>query len=159
MMILNLLKTTDDIRVCAKTVIPVATITATPTEKINILNPSFIVEYKANLLTANYCYIAELNRYYYITSHTLEKGNRLIFNCEVDVLKTYYEQIKNCNATVIRSESIGKPTPIPDKQLPIDPNRQEILSIILDKDPLTSTISEENQYHYILTAIAGKNIN
>lgn len=137
-LILNLLKTTDDIRVCAKTVIPVATITATPTEKINILNPSFIVEYKANLLTANYCYISELNRYYYITSHTLEKGNRLIFNCEVDVLKTYYEQIKNCNATVIRSESEGKPSGIPDKQLPINPNKQEVLSILFDKKPFMS---------------------
>lgn len=137
-MILNLLKTTDDVRVCAKTVIPVATITAIPTEKINILNPSFIVEYKANLLTANYCYIAELNRYYYITSHNLERGNRLIFNCEVDVLKTYYEQIKNCTATVIRSESEGKPTGIPDKQLPINPNKQEVLSILFDKKPFMS---------------------
>lgn len=137
-MILNLLKTNDDIRVCAKTVIPVTTINATPTEKVNILNPSFIVEYNSNLLNANYCYISELNRYYYITSHNLERGNRLIFNCEVDVLKTYYEQIKNCNATVIRSESEGKPTGIPDKQLPINPNKQEVLSILFDKKPFMS---------------------
>ena len=134
-MILNLLKTTDDVRVCAKTVIPVTTINAIPTEKVNILNPSFIVEYNANLLNANYCYIAELGRYYYITSHNLERGNRLIFNCEVDVLKTYYEQIKNCTATVIRSESEGKPTSIIDKTLPINPNKEEVLSILFDKQP------------------------
>lgn len=143
-LILNLLKTSDDVRVCAKTVIPVATINAIPTEKVNILNPSFIVEYNANLLNSNYCYISELNRYYYITSHNLERGNRLIFNCEVDVLKTYYEQIKNCTATVIRSESEGKPTSIPDKQLPINPNKQEVLSILFDKKPFMS-VPEDTQ--------------
>ena len=131
----NIYKTSDDNRVCNKALTPILTITATPTEKLNTLKPVFIVEYKASILNANYCYIPTLGRYYYITDITLEKGNRLIIECEVDVLKTYYIQLLNCKATVIRSESEGKPTPIIDKTLPINPNKEEVLSILFDKQP------------------------
>lgn len=156
-MLLNLYRETSDNRVCNKPLTALLNITAIPTEKIDILKPSFIVEYNATILQANYCYISELGRHYYITKHTLEKGNRIIIECEVDVLKTYYIQLLQCTATIIRSESIGKPTPIPDKQLPIDPNREEILSIILDADPLAPS-PYENSYHYVLQLIGGGNI-
>ena len=126
--ILNLYNTTDDTRVINKTLTAVKDITATPVENVSLLSPSFIVEYDATILTANYCYIADLNRYYYIREITLLRGNRLQFSCSVDVLKTYATDILKCDAVITRSESIGKPSNVPDKSLPINPNKKELLT-------------------------------
>lgn len=127
-MLLNLYTTTDDTRVLNKTLTAVKDINAVPVDGVTLLNPQFIVEYDSSILNANYCYISELQRYYYITNIVLMRGNRMQFNCAVDVLKTYADDIKNCTAVITRSESIGKPTQIIDKMLPIDPNKKELLT-------------------------------
>lgn len=134
-MIVNLLKTTDDTRKINKTTTPVINIQALPTEPTNILTPALIVERYNSIMTANYMYIPDFARYYYITNFTMITGNRIIISGKVDVLKTYAEQLQNCGCIVTRSESIGTPSQIPDSNLPIDPNREEIKSIIFDKDP------------------------
>lgn len=117
-----------DRRVLNKVTTTIKTVTATPTGEINILYPKLILEYDSTILNANYCYIPDLNRYYYL-SITLDKGKRMILNCGVDVLKTYANQIKNRQGTILRSESIGKPTQIVDNKLPIDPNRHELKTL------------------------------
>lgn len=118
----------SDRRVLNKVTTTIKTITATPTGEINILHPTLILEYDGAILNANYCYIPNFNRYYYL-SITLDKGKRMILNCSVDVLKTYATQIKNRQGTILRSESIGKPTQIVDNKLPIDPNRHELKTL------------------------------
>lgn len=127
-MTLNLYKTSDDTRILNKTLTAVKDITAIPVENVSILTPSFVVEYDADILTANYCYIETLNRYYYINEIMLLRGNRLQFKCAVDVLKTYATDITKCSAIITRSESVGTPTNIPDKSLPISPNKKELLT-------------------------------
>lgn len=134
-MIVNLLKTTDDTRKIDKTIATIKNINALPTEPTNILTPALIIERDNLVLSANYMYIPDFARYYYITGFTMIKGNRIIISGKVDVLKTYGTQLQNCNCIVTRSESIGTPSQIPDSNLPIDPNREEIKSIIFDKDP------------------------
>lgn len=124
-MIVNVLQISDDKRVLNKTVTNIKQVTATPTGEINILYPKLILEWDSTILSANYCYIPELSRYYYLLI-TLDRGKRMILNCAVDVLKTYAAQIKNRQGTILRSESIGKPTIIPDNKLPINPNSHEV---------------------------------
>lgn len=135
-MVLNIYTTSDDTRIVNKTLTAVTNVTAIPVDNISILNPAFIIEYNPNILTANYCYIPEFGRYYYINNVSVITGNRMIIDCNVDVLKTYANDIGNCNCICARSESIGTPTQIPDKNLPIDPNREDIVSIVFSNDPL-----------------------
>lgn len=134
-MLINLLQTTDDTRTINKTTTTIKNIQALPTEPTNVLTPSLIVERDNIIMAANYMYIPDFMRYYYITGVTIIKGNRLIISGKVDVLKTYAAQLQNCDCIVTRSESIGTPSQIPDNNLPIDPNREEIKSIIFDRDP------------------------
>lgn len=63
-------------------------------ENSNIITPSLILK---NYKGGNYCYIEELERYYYIKDIDL-LGNGLIkVNCELDVLMSYKEDIINNN--------------------------------------------------------------
>ena len=63
-----------------------------------IKNSSFNLEY-------NYCFIPDLNRYYFIES--VEKMNGSIYKIRitVDVLKSFSNQIENINAIITKSEN------------------------------------------------------
>lgn len=134
-MTVTLYTTADDVRTVNKTLTNVKSVTATPTEPMNILAPTLIIDYDSSVLSANYVHISSLNRYYYIDNMDLLKGNRLLLSCRVDVLKTYAAALTDCECIVTRSESVGAPNEIPDKNLPVDPNREDIYSIVFDKDP------------------------
>ena len=63
-----------------------------------IKNSSFNIEY-------NYCFIPDLNRYYFIEN--IEKMNGSIYKIRitVDVLKSFSTQIENINAIITKSEN------------------------------------------------------
>ena len=63
-----------------------------------IKNSSFNIEY-------NYCFIPNLNRYYFIEN--IEKLNGSIYKIRitVDVLKSFSTQIENINAIITKSEN------------------------------------------------------
>ena len=58
----------------------------------------------ADVSSTNYCYIAELNRYYFITNWTWSDGI-WIADLETDVLATWKDEIANLTAYVLRSYS------------------------------------------------------
>lgn len=152
-MLLNLYSTTDDTRKLKKTLTTVKNITAIPSENVTMLTPAFIVEYDSTILAANYCYIPEFGRYYFIRDITLLKGNRLQINCSVDVLMSFADDIKNCSAMISRSESVGKPTNIPDSSLPINPNTFIVKSILFPNNPFG--VDFNTSKCWLLTAIGG----
>ena len=154
-MTLSLYNTVDDPRVVNKTVTAVATVTADPTDNVSILTPSFLIEYNSTYLGANYCYVELFGRYYYIRNMSVVKGNRILIECAVDVLKTYAAALIDCVGIVTRSESIGEPTEIPDKNLPIDPNREDIYSIVFDRDPFNIDLNAEGVKCWQLTTNGG----
>lgn len=69
----------------------------------SIINPRFILEYAG--VEPNYCYVAELNRYYYIRDIILSPGGQRILMCEVDVLMSNIDEILNLNCLVLRQEN------------------------------------------------------
>ena len=69
----------------------------------SIITPRFILEYVG--VEANYCYVAELNRYYYIRDIVLAPGGRRILMCEVDVLMSNIDEILNLNCLIVRNEN------------------------------------------------------
>ena len=63
-------------------------------ENSNIINPSLILK---NYEGGNYCYIDELERYYYVKDIDLLGNGLFKINCEIDVLMSYKEDIINSN--------------------------------------------------------------
>lgn len=137
-MTVNLYRCSDDRRVVSKTLQVIsANISIVPKERFDLLKPMIRLAWNSAYLGANYMYISDLSRYYYIEDMILSPGHYIDIIGSVDVLKSYDAQIRAITATIIRSESVGTPTPIPDSQLPIDPNREDIVSILFDRDPLS----------------------
>ena len=53
----------------------------------------------------NYCYIHDLNRFYFVEKITHCNGNIKTFHIKCDVLKTYANEIKNATAIIIQSSN------------------------------------------------------
>lgn len=71
---------------------------------VNVQNPEIMIEGTAISKDCNYCYIEELDRYYYIDSITSERNNITILNCRVDVLFTYSTYLSQCYGLIDRAE-------------------------------------------------------
>lgn len=74
-------------------------------EDTSITNPTFILRTQSKVLTANYIYVPDLNRYYYINDYTVSH-QRIYINCHVDVLMSFKNEIKNQNVIVKRNEKL-----------------------------------------------------
>lgn len=132
----TLYKTSDDINVMNKTLTPITNpIACAPTIACNTETPSIILTYNSAYLNCNYAYIDTFNKYYFVAPPTVQSGQRIKLDLTVDALYTYRESIKNCKGLAVRSESEGKPTAIVDNMLPINPNKEDVLSILFDKQP------------------------
>lgn len=130
---------------------PLSITTVKPNDPCDMLNPSLVLDWFDGISNYNYVYIDTFDRYYFITGNTLTSGKRCVMSCAVDVLHTYRTAIKNCIGTVLRSESIGKPTMIPDSKLPIYTNQRTIDAINFPETPFTREVGS----HFILTTIGG----
>lgn len=108
-------------------------------DNVNIINPTFVLNYDASFLKCNYCYVPDLSRYYYVDV-TLESAKRLILNCTVDALMSFRDDILESDCTVIRSESIGNPTYVVDDKLPIMQGSCTIGGQLLPLQPLNTDI-------------------
>lgn len=148
-----LYKTTSDVNVVNKSLTNETHLVGDAVPNCDLLNPSFTVMYFANIVNYNYLYA--FNRYYYIDGINMISGTHCVISCSVDVLMTYASAIKNCDATIVRSESIGKPTYIEDTQLPINPN-EKLIREVRSNVPFTYG---ENQNIYVLTTLKGGTTN
>lgn len=132
----TLYKTSDDMRKVNKTLTTIGTQkTLTIYDSIDIISPVFVLDYNADLLTANYLYCGNLARYYFINDITLDSGKRMYISCSEDVLMTYKTQLLNCECCVMRNENaLGE---VVDDKLPIAPNRVAIEGEVLTCSTLT----------------------
>lgn len=74
----------------------------------DIVNPSIIVSrnfYDSIILKANYLYIDNLKRYYYINNISFAES-MIVIDCTVDVLMSYKSEIRNITCTVTRNENL-----------------------------------------------------
>lgn len=71
--------------------------------EFNLCNP--VITVNANLLNFNYCYIPDLNRYYFIEKIEITRTNLFTVNLHIDVLETYKEEIKKLNVIISKSKS------------------------------------------------------
>lgn len=125
----------------------IASAVVRPTAAVDMHNPAFVVDVNNALYTCNYLYCDTFQRWYYINNISVSAGQTMTLHCTVDVLKSFATEIKALRATVVRSESVGAPTYIPDKQLPIDPCKVDLESIKFSSTPFGAS------YNYILSVI------
>ena len=72
-------------------------------EDCSIINPVF--ESATMPATANYIYVSEWGRYYFVTNVTYISNTTKLFSCEVDVLASYKSQISATKAMIMRASS------------------------------------------------------
>lgn len=106
-------------------------------EDTNILSPEVSFPYSATYAGANYAYIPEWKRYYFISDMYVTPAARLYLRLYIDVLKTYASGILNCNCNVMRSESAGV-NYVHDSELPINPDKCGYINTFLPS-PFTNT--------------------
>lgn len=73
----------------------------------NVLQPSLRVK-KSDVFNFNYCYIHELNRYYFITNVSVVDSDNYDISLSLDVLKTYEDEIMSATATVVEQQDADK---------------------------------------------------
>lgn len=64
---------------------------------------------RSSVVNGNYVYVTELNRYYFITSHTYITNDLYEVMLSVDVLKTYSTSIINQECLIERSQVYNSP--------------------------------------------------
>lgn len=70
---------------------------------VSVENPVLILEESvSNIMSANYCYIAEFGRYYYITDKTADANGLWTLSLKVDVLKSFATYIDDLKGVVQR---------------------------------------------------------
>ena len=92
----------SDSRKINKNLNELSTINITLYLDTNVETPVFKVKNYIN--NANYMYVPDLHRYYYINNYTL--SNQCVYlHCTVDVLETYKTEILNSECLISRSET------------------------------------------------------
>lgn len=149
---IQLLKTTDDQRTAFKNCTQIGTdITAAPTDDMSELQPKIIINYDSTYLAANYVYIDLFGKYYKIDKKSVTIGKKIILECTIDAVMSFYSDILNCDITAVRNGGLGQPTKIQDTKFPVLPNEQEIMQTVATNVSLSNTA----EYSYVITVIGG----
>lgn len=72
-------------------------------EECDMINPSVLIE-NAGVINANYAYIPEFSRYYFISKITSVRENLWRVDMHVDVRESFADSIKKNRAVVARAE-------------------------------------------------------
>lgn len=115
-------------------------------EDTSIIDPTFILRTQSKVLTANYIYVPDLNRYYYINDYTVSH-QRIYIDCHVDVLMSYKDSILAKNIIAKRSENRYN-LYLPDEKFKLY-NYPKIQTIMFN--PKTSFKFDMNVEQFVLT--------
>ena len=148
-----------------KTITPVLTTTAELYDNTNFLNPELKLAWNNTYISsANFFYIQEFNRFYFIDDVIAEPGGAARIKGSVDVLYTYKGSISNDQIVITRaynskpyesSPNNTGPTYVKDSKLPIKPER-EIKVYTFNPDTNPFTLDKDSQGYYYVLNVIGK---
>lgn len=151
-MTIQLLKTSDDQRTAFKNCTQIgADITAIPTDDMSELQPKIVINYDSTYLAANYVYIDLFGKYYKIDKKAVTIGKKIVLECTIDAVMSFYYDILNCDITAVRNGGLGQPTKIQDSKFPVLPNEQELMQTVATN----SALNNNNDWCYVITVIGG----
>lgn len=87
--------------------------------QIDLINPEFILHYNSKIGSANYFYLRDSGRYYWMDEPIVEEGQRMIIRGHLDVLQTFKSDIMKCKITVNRNENAKSPY-LNDTNFPVE---------------------------------------
>ena len=100
---IQLYKNNSSNNTMTKSLTPVTTISGTLKDECSIIDPEILVAGTSQFINANYAYIPEFHRYYYINNITIVKNGLYRLSLHSDVLMSFKDSIKGMNAIVARS--------------------------------------------------------
>lgn len=91
-----------------KTLVELKNYTGSLKGQSSILSPVFTIkdDLSESDMKANYCYIPDFGRYYFITDITNVRTGLWQFSCSVDVLETYKAEILENTGIISRQENV-----------------------------------------------------
>ena len=89
-----------------KSIEQIATIDVILKSAQNIMAPEIMLQTKTLPIEANYCYISDFGRYYYINAQRLDNGNVSKIELMVDVLMSFKDMI--LKSTVVAERTTNK---------------------------------------------------
>lgn len=103
-----LYRNSSENNVIGKSLAQIKSVEANLKNDVSVINPTLVLNYTANILDSNYCFIPKFNRYYFIDEIVPITGDRCIVKCRVDVLESFKEDIKSLTVILDKSQSIYK---------------------------------------------------
>ena len=80
---------------------------------MDILEPTIKVVADSNTKTANYCYISDFDRYYFITNKVGLTGTHIELKLRNDLAYNFYNVVRNSDVTATRSNIYNANIPDP----------------------------------------------
>ena len=114
----------SDNRTLNKSLVALSTVEINLKNEGELLNPVIILSSTYLPPAANYAYIANFGRYYFIEGQRILPGNQIELSLKVDVLMSWKSVINDSNVIAIRSTNRGHKM-IPDN-IPIQAKRNVI---------------------------------
>ena len=96
----------SDSRVINKSIEKITEISVILKSAQNIMSPEIMLQTKTLPIEANYCYISDFGRYYYINAQRLDNGNVSKIELTVDVLMSFKSMI--LSSTVVAERTTNK---------------------------------------------------
>ena len=148
----NFLTTTDDNRKVSKNyTVNISNVACDIYDTCDLYNPTLIVK-SNSVISSNYLYIPNFNRYYFIVNKNLDKAGITIINCECDVLMSFKSSILASTQMIIRSADTNNVNVA--ESLIVDNNRPVKPMILTENIQITGVdLVPDNQY--ILTVLGG----
>lgn len=143
----------SDKRNLIKNITEIKTVTATAKGDISVISPVLILNY-TDMTNINYCYISELNRYYYINNFTYLTGKRIQLILGIDVLMSYANEIKALKVNILRYSGT-KPTYISDGRIPLYSNTKQYV-ITFPDNIFNLTEPKESDKNFLLNIAGGE---
>lgn len=89
-------------------VLPTATtLSGVLRDKTNVMMPEITLRL-SDVFNYNYCYIRDINRYYYVVGVTILDNNTYLVRLSLDVLKTYASDVLTAVGTITESDDADK---------------------------------------------------
>lgn len=104
---IQLLSISDDTRKINKTVNQITELLpcAVTEDSNSVISPKMLLKWNTGYIGANYAYIPEFQRYYFIDDISLMTGGNCVISLSIDVLYTYAAQIMQLKVTAARSSN------------------------------------------------------
>ena len=104
---ITLYKTSEENNKIDKTLSEPYNMTGSLRNESSVIRPSILIEIE-NPTNYNYMYISDFGRYYFIKEMTSVRTNLWRLDCEVDVLKSYANEIKTLTVIIDKNKDYSR---------------------------------------------------